>query len=133
MAKNRSQTLLLICLFTCGCAVCEKAYFSEEQLKYAYRFGAPDLQNALSGDNKAVSRIFRKAVSDELDGEYAELYVAELYHLASGISPERLFEVLRSEPENVQREVLNVFLPVAQRDRRLSKVRGFLLEIQHDG
>jgi len=132
MVKICSLSLLLLCLFPCGCAIREKAEFSEEQLEYAYRSGAPDLQSALSGDKKAVSRIFFKALSDELDGEYAELYQAELYQLAIGISPERFIAVLRSEPGNVQRAVANRFLPTAERARRLSKVRDCLLQIQKD-
>lgn len=129
MVKICSLSLLLFCLIPCGCSIREKAGFSDEQLQYAYRDGAPDLQNALQGDNKAVSRIFLKALSDELDGEAAELYEAELYQLAIGISSERFIGVLLLEPENVQRAVASWFLPTAERVRRLSKVRDCLMQI----
>lgn len=124
-----SLSLLLLCLISCGCSIREKAVFSDEQLKYAYRDGAPDLQHALLGDNKAVSRIFLKALGDELDGENAELYQAELYQLATGIGAERFIGVLLSEPENVQRALARFFLPTAKRVRRLSTVRDCLLQI----
>jgi hypothetical protein len=127
-----SLSLLLLCFIPCGCAIREKAGFSEEQLRYAYRDSAPDLQDALLGDNKAVSRIFLKALGDELDGEYAELYEAELYQLAIGISAERFIGVLLLEPENVQRSVARFFLPTAERVRLLSKVRDCLLKINKD-
>ncbi len=81
------------------------------------------------GDNKAVSRIFLKAVGDELDGEAAELYQAELYQLAIGIGSERFIGVLLSEPENVQHALARFFLRTAERIRRLSKVRDCLMQI----
>lgn len=96
---------------------------------YAYQSNASVLDQSKMDNNEAVSLIFQKSLNCELDGEYAELYAAQLYQLAQTIGSKRFLELLVVEPKNIQTAVAESLLPVVERDRRLSDIRNSLLKI----
>jgi hypothetical protein len=125
-----SLFLLGGCFF--GCSSPRKNSFSEEQLGYANRSNYLLIKESEGTVESLAHKVFIKAVDDELDGERAELYRAQLYVFAERVSQEQFIKLLMLEPEYIRFAVAKQFVSVVANNRNFSKIYQFLLTVVHD-
>lgn len=114
----RACAVLSVLLFPVGCAsytgpgIQKKEALVLERSYYWKAFGSP-----VEFSDARIERLFVRSLDESLDGEYAELHLAQLVWALAAVGDKQFADLLSRQPVDVQRATLHTMSSVWSKDK----------------